>query len=103
MHDGTAGCHRDSMGSGLMLERLPSGTCILLGDTAIVELTGLRTPCSLIDPDGPRSRQRSPRIISHDEVANALSRIADIVVTIVQVTLESWSCQNGLRHVGPGG
>src|SRR5215468_8796820 len=42
-------------------------------------------------------------MISHDEVANAHSPIADIVVTIVQVTLESWSCQNGLRPVGPGG
>jgi hypothetical protein len=31
------------------------------------------------------------------------SEIADIVVTIVQVTLGSWSRQNGLRPVGPGG
>ena len=50
-----------------------------------------------------RATKRSPRIISHDEVANPLSPIADIVVTIVQVTLESWSCQSGLRHVGLGG
>jgi hypothetical protein len=31
------------------LERLPLGTCIRLGADAVVELTGLRTPCSLID------------------------------------------------------
>lgn len=35
--------------AGLDLESLPVGTRILLGPTASVELTGLRTPCVLID------------------------------------------------------
>jgi hypothetical protein len=35
--------------SGLDLERMPLGTLIKLGPTAVVELTGLRTPCVLID------------------------------------------------------
>ena len=35
--------------AGLDLERMPLGTLIELGPTAIVELTGLRTPCILID------------------------------------------------------
>ena len=35
--------------AGLELERLPVGTIIRLGDTAAIELTGLRTPCVLID------------------------------------------------------
>jgi MOSC domain-containing protein YiiM len=35
--------------AGLELERMPLGTLIELGPTAIVELTGLRTPCVLID------------------------------------------------------
>jgi MOSC domain-containing protein YiiM len=35
--------------AGLDLERMPLGTRIELGPTAIVELTGLRTPCVLID------------------------------------------------------
>ncbi|MEY9418021.1 hypothetical protein ABIF69_004463 [Bradyrhizobium japonicum] len=35
--------------SGLDLERMPLGTLIELGPTAVVELTGLRTPCVLID------------------------------------------------------
>lgn len=35
--------------AGLDLERMPLGTCIELGPTAIIELTGLRTPCVLID------------------------------------------------------
>ena len=35
--------------AGLELERLPLGTMIRLGTTAAVELTGLRTPCVLID------------------------------------------------------
>ncbi|MHC2687915.1 MOSC domain-containing protein [Bradyrhizobium liaoningense] len=34
---------------GLDLERMPLGTLIELGPTALVELTGLRTPCVLID------------------------------------------------------
>jgi hypothetical protein len=35
--------------AGLQLERMPLGTLIGLGPSAIVELTGLRTPCVLID------------------------------------------------------
>src|ERR1700739_1913574 len=35
--------------AGFSLERLPLGTRIQLGPTATVELTGLRTPCVLID------------------------------------------------------
>jgi MOSC domain-containing protein YiiM len=31
------------------LEQLPLGTKVHLGGSAVVELTGLRTPCSLID------------------------------------------------------
>jgi MOSC domain-containing protein YiiM len=34
---------------GLDLERLPLGTLVRLGQTAVVELTGLRTRCVLID------------------------------------------------------
>lgn len=36
--------------AGLDLELMPLGTLIELGPTAIIELTGLRTPCVLIDP-----------------------------------------------------
>lgn len=39
--------------TGLDLERLPLGYLIELGPTAIVELTGLRTPCVLIDASSP--------------------------------------------------
>ncbi|MCS3761305.1 MOSC domain-containing protein [Bradyrhizobium centrosematis] len=35
--------------TGLDLERMPLGSFIELGPSAIVELTGLRTPCVLID------------------------------------------------------
>jgi MOSC domain-containing protein YiiM len=35
--------------AGLDLERMPLGTRVALGPSAIVELTGLRTPCVLID------------------------------------------------------
>jgi len=35
--------------AGLDLTRLPLGTQLHLGETAVIELTGLRTPCRLID------------------------------------------------------
>ena len=35
--------------SGLKLERLPQGTLLRLGTSTVIELTGLRTPCVLID------------------------------------------------------
>jgi MOSC domain-containing protein YiiM len=35
--------------SGLQLERLPPGALLRLGSSAAVELTGLRTPCVLLD------------------------------------------------------
>jgi MOSC domain-containing protein YiiM len=35
--------------AGLDLERLPLGTVLRLGNSAALELTGLRTPCILID------------------------------------------------------
>ncbi|WP_354080686.1 MULTISPECIES: MOSC domain-containing protein [unclassified Bradyrhizobium] len=35
--------------AGLHLERMPLGTLIYLGPSAIVELTGLRTPCVHVD------------------------------------------------------
>lgn len=35
--------------SGLKLENLPLGTKLHLGESAVIELTGLRTPCALID------------------------------------------------------
>ena len=35
--------------AGLDLTKLPLGTRLRLGRSAVVELTGLRTPCSLID------------------------------------------------------
>jgi MOSC domain-containing protein YiiM len=34
---------------GVELECLPLGTELAIGDTAVVRLTGLRTPCALID------------------------------------------------------
>ena len=34
---------------GLDLPALPCGTLLRLGDTAVVEVTGLRDPCSLLD------------------------------------------------------
>ncbi|UFW73014.1 MOSC domain-containing protein [Bradyrhizobium sp. WU425] len=44
--------------AGLDLERMPLRTLIELGPTAIVELTGLRTPCVLIDRFQPGLKQQ---------------------------------------------
>jgi MOSC domain-containing protein YiiM len=35
--------------SGIELETLPAGTLLAIGREAVLELTGLRTPCALID------------------------------------------------------
>jgi hypothetical protein len=50
--------------TGLDLERLPLGSFLRLGATAAVELTGLRTPCVLIDRVR-RARHREGRRAGH--------------------------------------
>ncbi len=47
VHPGDLGENVTSV--GLDLEGLPLGTVLRLGDTTAIELTGLRTPCVLID------------------------------------------------------
>lgn len=44
--------------AGLDLEALPLGTILKLGAQATIELTGLRTPCVLIDRSSPDLRPR---------------------------------------------
>jgi MOSC domain-containing protein YiiM len=39
--------------SGLHLLSLPKGTCLRIGDEAVVELTGLRNPCKQLDGLAP--------------------------------------------------
>lgn len=46
---GAGGLGENVTTAGLNLEEMPLGTRILLGQTASVELIGLRTPCVLID------------------------------------------------------
>jgi hypothetical protein len=43
---------------GLELETLPLGSLLSIGPSAIVELTGLRTPCVLIDRFQPGLKQK---------------------------------------------
>jgi hypothetical protein len=54
--------------AGLDLERMPHGTRVELGRTAIVELTGLRTPCMLIDRFRPGLKRR---VISSEKTGPA--------------------------------
>ncbi len=44
--------------SGLELETLPLGSLLSIGASAVVELTGLRTPCVLIDRFQPGLKQK---------------------------------------------
>jgi MOSC domain-containing protein YiiM len=44
--------------AGLDLEGLPLGTILKLGAKAAIELTGLRTPCALIDRFKPGLKRR---------------------------------------------
>lgn len=44
--------------SGLELETLPLGSLLSIGASAVVELTGLRTPCVLIDRFQPGLKQQ---------------------------------------------
>jgi MOSC domain-containing protein YiiM len=46
--------------TGLELEHLPLGTKLHLGETAVVELTGLRTPCAL--KEDARRRHRHAKV-----------------------------------------
>jgi hypothetical protein len=46
---GPGGLGENVLTAGVDLERLPLKTCLRLGALASVELTGLRTPCVLID------------------------------------------------------
>jgi MOSC domain-containing protein YiiM len=79
---------------GLNLERLPLGTMLRLGASATLKLTGLRTPCVLIDrfkaglkdrlqggPHGPRFRSGVMAIVSEGGEVSPGDRIRPVLPT----------------------
>jgi MOSC domain-containing protein YiiM len=66
--------------SGLDLQALPTGARLHLGPDAVVELTGLRTPCRLIDRVAPGVMSR---LIDRDDEGRVVRRagVMSIVVT----------------------
>ncbi len=56
---------------GVDLLMLPSGTRLHLGETAVVEVTGLRNPCSLLDDIQPGLMEAT---LGHDEHGNLIRK-----------------------------
>ena len=64
---------------------LPTGTRLHLGDTAVVEVTGLRTPCAQLDGIQPGLMEAT---LDHDEDGSLIRKagIMSIVVTDGEVS-----------------
>ena len=66
--------------SGLDLQALPTGTRLRLGADAVVELTGLRTPCRLIDRVAPGVMSR---LIDRDDEGRTVRRAGVMAIVVV--------------------
>lgn len=66
--------------SGIDLLHLPKGTRLLLGDEAVVEITGLRNPCSQIDDFQPGLLAQ---VVGKDEQGDIVRKagVMSIVIT----------------------
>jgi MOSC domain-containing protein YiiM len=56
---------------GVDLLKLPAGTRLLLGDTATIEVTGLRNPCAQLDGIAPGLMKST---LDHDEEGNLVRK-----------------------------
>jgi hypothetical protein len=57
--------------SGVDLLELPTGTLLRLGEAAVIEVTGLRNPCALLDRIQPEGLGRPPSIALPTETWSA--------------------------------
>jgi len=64
---------------GIDLPALPRGTRLHLGDTAVIELTGLRTPCSQIDTFQPGLRRA---VQTQDSLGRPVMRAAVMAIVL---------------------
>ena len=62
--------------SGLTLESLPRGSQLAIGTSAVIELTGLRTPCVLIDR---YKRGLKQKLAAGDQIAQTRAGVLGIV------------------------
>ena len=69
--------------SGLDLLGLPKGTRLHLGETAVVEVTGLRNPCSQIEAFGLEQRPGLlAAVLDKDEAGNLIRRAGIMGIVI---------------------
>jgi MOSC domain-containing protein YiiM len=64
---------------GVDLLKLPAGTRLLLGDAAVVEVTGLRNPCAQLDGVAPGLMAAT---LDHDEAGNLVRKAGVMAVVI---------------------
>jgi hypothetical protein len=84
---------------GLTLEPLPLGTKLYLGHSAVVELTGLRTPCVLIDRFQKGLRRRMVRGHTSEPkfkcgvlgIVTAGGQVSPGAAVRIETPLEPWS------------
>jgi MOSC domain-containing protein YiiM len=63
---------------GLDLLGLPTGTCLMLGKQAEIEITGLRNPCKQIDSFEPNLLRR----LAYRDEAGEFVRLAGIMAVV---------------------
>jgi len=63
---------------GLDLLGLPTGTCLMLGEQAEIEITGLRNPCNQIDSFGPNLLRR----LAYRDEAGEFVRLVGIMAVV---------------------
>ena len=78
---------------GLDLLQLPCGTQLHLGSDAVVQLTGLRTPCSLIDKPRRGLQQHLWGTVSSGSKGKGRTRRAGVMAIVLA---------SGLVHAGDG-
>lgn len=73
---------------GIDLLRLPLGTRLHLGDEAVVELTGLRTPCKRIEDFSPGLLQQ---IVTRDTPDDVLAKAGVMAIVLQGGVIEAGS------------
>ncbi|MCA1648164.1 MAG: MOSC domain-containing protein [Chloroflexi bacterium] len=64
---------------GVNLLDLPTGTRLRLGDTAVVEVTGLRNPCAQLDTCRPGLMAA---VLAHDELGNLVRKAGVMAIVL---------------------
>ena len=73
---------------GVDLLALPTGTRLHLGDTALVEVTGLRNPCSQLDTFRPGLMAA---VLAHDELGNLIRKAGVMAIVLATGDVQAGS------------